>query len=210
MFNRIVQLARDCYNLEQGSNVFVGFLDSSKAFDTVWRHGLLFKLYNLGVTGKLWTIINDCHSNTSSSIVVNQTQSRWFNVLQGVRQGGVLSTFLYLVFINDLVNSIEQLYTCTKLLNIICNCPSLADDISLIALTPNSLQNMLDVANTYSRRWRFKFNANKSSILQFRSKGNQLKEGSIWTLGDTPVPCSDSCTHLGIIINSKCSLSERI
>lgn len=192
------------YNLEQGSNVFVGFLDSSKAFDIVWRHGLLFKLYNLGVTGKLWTIINDCHSNTSSSI------SRWFNVLQGVRQGGVLSTFLYLVFINDLINSIEQLYTCTKLLNIICNCPSLADDISLIALTPNSLQNMLDVANTYSRRWRFKFNANKSSILQFRSKGNQLKEGSIWTLGDTPVPCSDSCTHLGIIINSKCSLSERI
>lgn len=107
---------------------------------------------------------------------------------------GVLSTFLYLVFINDLVNSIEQLYTCTKLLNVICNCPSLADDISLIALTPNSLQNMLDVANTYSRRWRFKFNANKSSILQFLLKGNQLKEGNIWTLGDTPVPCSDSCT----------------
>lgn len=69
---------------------------------------------------------------------------------------------------------------------------------------------MLEVANTYSRRLRFKFSANISSILQFRSKGNKLKEGHIWTIGDTPVPCSDSCSHLDIIISSKCTLSERI
>lgn len=70
-------------------------------------------------------------------------------VSQGVRQGGMLSTLLYLVFIYDLVKSIEQIFTSTKLLNVICNCPSLADDISLIALTPNS--EYVDVANTYSR-----------------------------------------------------------
>lgn len=69
---------------------------------------------------------------------------------------------------------------------------------------------MLEVANIYSRRWRFKLNAYISSIPQFRSKGNQLKEGHTWTLGDTPVPCSDSCSHLDIIISSKCTLLERI
>lgn len=69
---------------------------------------------------------------------------------------------------------------------------------------------MLEVENTYSRRWRFILSANISSILQFRSKGNKLKEGHIWTIGDTPVPCSDSCSHLDIVISSKCTLSERI
>lgn len=140
------------YNLEQGSHVYVGFLDSSKAFDTVWRHGLLYKLHKLGVNGKCWSIINDCHLNTSSSVVVNQTQSRWFNVLQGVRQGGVLSSFLYLVFINELIDTLEHCSTCTKLLNVASNCPTLADDISLIGLTPISLQSMLNIANEYLKK----------------------------------------------------------
>lgn len=188
----------------------MSFLDSSKAFDTVWRHGLLLKLYNLGVTNKLWSLINDCHNNTSSSIVVNQTQSRWFNVLQGVRQGGVLSSFLYLVFINELIDTLQQSSMCTKLLNVASNCPSLADDISLVALTPNSLQDMLNVADRYSKKWRFKFNANKSCILRFRSKGNRVNQAFVWTLGDTPVPRLDSCCHLGIIINDKSSLSDRV
>ena len=81
------------HNLELGSNTYVGFLDTSKAFDTVWRKGLLYKLYKLGITGRAWTLIDDCHIDTKSSIVVNQVQSRWFDVQQGVRQGGVLSTF---------------------------------------------------------------------------------------------------------------------
>ena len=158
------------HNLEQGSNVCVSFLDSSKAFDTVWRHGLLFKLYSLGVKGKLWSLIDDCHVDTSSAIVVNQTQSRWFTVQQGVRQGGVLSTFLYLVYINDLIVKIEQSSLHTGILNIPSNCPSLADDLSCIGLTPLSLQNMLNIALAYSRKWRFKFNAQKSCISRQRQQ----------------------------------------
>ena len=106
------------HNLEQGSKVYVSFLDSSKAFNTDWRHGLLFKIYNLGIKGKLWSLIDDCHVDTSSAIVVKQTQSRWFTVKQDVRQGGVLSTFLYLVYINDLIVKIEQPSLHTGILNI--------------------------------------------------------------------------------------------
>lgn len=41
------------HNLEQGSNIYISFLDTSKAFDTVWRQGLMYKLHNLGIKGKL-------------------------------------------------------------------------------------------------------------------------------------------------------------
>ena len=60
------------------------------------------KLHNLGISGALWFLIND----TSFSVVANQTSSEWFPVSQGVRQGGVLSTFLYLVYIYDLLLNI--------------------------------------------------------------------------------------------------------
>lgn len=61
----------------------------------------MYKLYNIGVTGKTWMLINNCHQNTASSIVVNQDHPEWFPVNQGVRQGGVLTHFciLYLKMI---------------------------------------------------------------------------------------------------------------
>ncbi|KAK3108810.1 hypothetical protein FSP39_016208 [Pinctada imbricata] len=81
------------HNIENGSNVYVCFLDITQAFDSVWRHGLLVKLYKIGIEGKLWSRILDCHTDTTSAIIVNHTQSRWFSVGQGVRQGGDYSLF---------------------------------------------------------------------------------------------------------------------
>jgi len=74
------------HNLELCSKVFVAFLDSRKAFDTVWRIVLMYKLHKLGIEGRIWNIINDCHVNTQSAVVVNQCQSKYFTVSEVVRQ----------------------------------------------------------------------------------------------------------------------------
>ena len=132
------------------------------------------------------------------------------NVQQGVRQGGVLSTFLYLVYINDLVEEIQAKSNNSGILNIPSSNPTLADDLSLIAIYPLVLQSMLDVAVSYSNRWRFKFNALKSCVLSFRAKGAQMDETLSWNLGGIDIPCDDNYTHLGVVINRKCRLSDRI
>lgn len=88
------------------------FLDLSKAFDIVWRHGLLIKLREMDISGKLWLFNNDCHTNITSRII-NQTQSDWFSVPQCARQG--LSTYLYFVYINELVVNLENFCTNTRL-----------------------------------------------------------------------------------------------
>ena len=91
----------------------------------------------------------------------------FFPVLEGVRQDSVLSGLLYLIFINDLICEIEKCNQNIGIYSINCGAPALADDISCIATSPLSLQRMLDVCSEYSRNWRFCFNANKSSIMQF-------------------------------------------
>lgn len=52
-------------------------------------------------------LINNFHQNTADSIAVNQIHPEWFPINQGVRQGDVLTSFFYLVFMDDLSNEIE-------------------------------------------------------------------------------------------------------
>ena len=56
----------------------------------------------------------------------------------------------------------------------------------------------------------FHDNAQKSCILSFRAKGTQIDETLSWNLGGIDIPSDDSYTHLGIVINRKCKLSDRI
>jgi hypothetical protein len=53
--------------------LYIAFLDLSKAFDRVWREGLLAKLWESGIQGKPWHLIKEieqipCSVNIWSSI----------------------------------------------------------------------------------------------------------------------------------------------
>lgn len=73
--------------IDSNSKVFTVFLDRQKAFDTVWRAGMLYKLYQSNIKGKAWKLIYDCHVDTVSSVLINSERSNWFVVKQGIRQG---------------------------------------------------------------------------------------------------------------------------
>lgn len=169
------------------------------------------KLHKLNIRGKIWNIIDDCHQNTESAVIVNQTKSRWFPVQQGVRQGGVLSSFLYLVFINDLLDELQLVHSNHPIIfDKNYHSPALADDIACIALSPSALQSMLDTASTYASKWRFEYNASKSSILSFRAKKQKpLAEVDIY-LGQSKIQCGIDYEHLGISINSNTKSKSRI
>ena len=75
---------------------------------------------------------------------------------------GVLSSFLYLVYINDVFNQLETYKLGTSVCSIYSGNTALADDIALIAISPKLLQNMLDILNAYSKQWKFDLNKSKT------------------------------------------------
>lgn len=83
----------------------------------------------MGLKGKIWKIIDDCHINNESTVAVNGTISEWFKIRQGVCQRGVLSGFLYCVFINDLLNCFENVSSNFGVSNVKSTNPALADDM---------------------------------------------------------------------------------
>ena len=81
------------YAKENGSKLYVCFLDVKKAFDCVWHDGLFYKLYNSGVNKTFCRLVVNMYTDMFSCVRNHGHKSSWFRVLQGTRQGGVISPF---------------------------------------------------------------------------------------------------------------------
>eukprot|EP00121_Abeoforma_whisleri_P009666 Awhi_evm1s8892 len=95
--------------LSLGKTTVLSFIDFKKAFDKVWRDGLFYKLYNYGIKGKMLRMIQECYSNTHSSVLVDGLDSRIFGINGGVPQGDPSSPTYFSIFINDLIEGIKGL-----------------------------------------------------------------------------------------------------
>ena len=90
--------------------LYAFFLDIRKAYDTVCRDGLMFKLLKKGVTGRLNRVVSQLLLKSQSRVRLEHHTSPYFPISLGVGQGDPLSTFLQLfdVYIDDLL---EELHT---------------------------------------------------------------------------------------------------
>lgn len=192
---------------ERGDSLFIALLDSQRAFDVVNHDSLKRKLYLNGINNKFWKLINNWYNNLSAKVKWKGVISDSFPVLQGVRQGGILSTGFYKTYINDLLLSLEnqQLGYCIGTTYV--GCPTVADDVALLATSKEELQVMLDVVYKFSTRERYVIHPQKSMVIpKTRSSTVEMK----WHLGPSDILVSDKGTHLGIIRAAKKELSYNV
>ena len=91
--------------LESSGESRVISLDISKAFDRVWHKGLLAKLPMFGLHHTLINWIGSFLSDRSIAVRVDGFLSNLHSINAGVPQGSVISTVLFILFINDLLTS---------------------------------------------------------------------------------------------------------
>ena len=187
---------------ENKSKLYVCILDAQKAFDTVWHAGLFYKLYHKGLDKVILKSLMSMYEGMRSCIMCEGFTSPWFPVLQGTRQGGVISPFLYLVFIDGLLGQLKESPARFKLATVNCSCPTVADDMVLISLSKNGLAQLMSVSYVYSCNWRYRYNATKCSVVVFNETSREYaKSKRVWRLGANFVNESVSYCHLGIAFN---------
>ncbi|CAC5395061.1 unnamed protein product [Mytilus coruscus] len=167
-------------------------VDSQTAFDVVSHIILLDKLYECGIHPKLWSIVKDLYTDMSSKIKWKGEISDKFPIQQGVRQGGVLSTHLYKVYINNVLNELM------KIGNIYTSTPTCADDTALLSDDFEDLQIMLNTVLRNAKQDRVPIHPTKTNAV-ILNKGKTVRKNLQWNVGTTCITPTNQTKHLGII-----------
>jgi hypothetical protein len=95
-------------NIDKKIQVDAIYTDFSSAFDKVNHRILLRKLAGYGVIGSLNKWFGSYLAGRSSTVVINGYASKPYEATSGVPQGSHLGPVLFLIFINDIVDSVHH------------------------------------------------------------------------------------------------------
>ena len=154
-------------------NLYCAFIDYEKAFDTVIHDALWTKLVKTGISCKMLKIIQAIYQNVRSCIKDFKTMSysELFDVTLGVKQGEPLSPLLFILFINDVKDCIDNNNLTENDMRLLSIYMLLfADDIALFTTNPESLQLQLNAIYDYSCKWGLKINVKKTKLCIFEKK----------------------------------------
>ena len=181
------------------SQTDVIYLDFRKAFDSVAHNELLAKLWHFGITGNLWKWFRGYLSSRMQCVKLDGILSHPLPVVSGVPQGSILGPLLFLIFIND----IPETVTSSDLL-------LFADDTKCFKTIGNpsdchSLQQDLQQLSDQNHLWNQHFNENKCVCIHLTTKGPITHQ---YCINDVTVSVQTQHRDLGIIISSDLSWDE--
>ena len=194
---------KECIHLynSKNQNVEIAQLDAEKAFDTLWRIGLYYKLMDK-IEPVFFRALVSYYSESNIIIRYNGETSKQIKTNDGVKQGGILSGYLFNFYMNQLIED------CVKL-NIGCaigehNVSVIAycDDLFLMGQSKIEMDNLLLKVEEYALKWKIKFNTNKCVNLTMHPTSTKTVRTAKLHLNGIQLTQKQNIIHLGLPIGT--------
>src|SRR5215469_12264781 len=154
-------------NWEWNREIYVGFIDLEKAFDSVPRGKMWETLRDpyYGVNPKLVRVICGPYKVTESAVRTAHGMGDFFEGKAGVRQGGVLSPLLFILYMDKCLREMDMVEGVDVMMY--------ADDVALVAEDREILQRSLERWSKGLSERGLKMNKEKTEVMKIaRTRGN--------------------------------------
>ena len=185
--------------------VYAVFVDFRKAFDSVCREALFYKIAKLGIQGKIFNTLYHMYNNSTGQIKLEGHISNKFPIRKGTEQGHPLSPDLFKIYIRDLSDGLDS-PNCPRLMDQIISHLLWADDLILLALDTKTLQHQLDHLHKFCQDWGVEINVSKTKLLIFHRHLLSHQPTGL-KIGGIKLEHVDSYCYLGIEIHHKGTFS---
>ena len=182
------------------NKVFTVLLDASKAFDRVNYITLFEKLLKRQICPLVMRLLLHTYLEQKLRVKWNDTSSETFGVTNGVRQGGILSPLLFGVFIDDLLNELQNSGFGCRIGHLYVGALGFADDLILLCPTEYGIKKMLKNCESYATEHDLIFNGAKSKLLIFNPQKVYESDPKLELNGEL-IPNVKSAVHLGNILH---------
>ena len=189
--------------VEWNSPLFINFVDFRKAFDSVHRESLWNIMSVYGIPRKLITMVKLFYNNFMCSVEHEGRYSEWFVIESGVRQGCVMSGFLFLLVIDWTMTTTTKRRRGINWGRLqVLEDLDYADDLALLSATGKQLQLKTNELVRVSARVGLQVNTKKSKVMSVSPttqqvisiNGEELENVSTFTYLGSEINCEESST----------------
>ena len=199
---RLTQSIQDGF--QNKKHTLAVFVDLQQAYDRVWRKGLLMKMTDIGIHGKLYHWIKSFLTNRTIQTKMNDALSSKEVLEEGLPQGSCLSCILFLVYIKDLeevLDIVVALY---------------ADDL-VLWVTRSDIYDAASVMRTelrklekYCVKWKLKISEPKTVYTIFTKSNKVEKEPIKLKINNKEIAKDQNPTYLGMQLDRQLTLKNHI
>ena len=192
---------------EENLSILCLFVDFEKAFDSVWKKGLLIKLNQLGITGNVAKLINSFLFTRKVKLNINGKVGNERQCSEyGLPQGSALSPVLFKIYLQDFLLELALRPEIAIL--------KFADDGTIKISAENTeaciqiLKEVLQQLDQWTRKWRMKVNCdrNKTEVICFNTnEGDMNLVPQSFKLGNKDIYRVTETKVLGLVIDEKLS-----
>ena len=92
---------------EYQKNVYLCFIDYSKAFDCIDHNRLWFSLRSMGIMEHLIVLMRNLYEGQEATVHTSHGDTEWFGISKGVQQGCILSAYLFNLYAEKIMCKAE-------------------------------------------------------------------------------------------------------
>lgn len=215
---------------EQNMDLYMVFVDLTKAFDSVGREGLWKILSKAGCPPRITNIIRSFHEGMAGRVIGDNSTSESFAVTNGTKQGCVMAPLLFSIVFSAVLHdafhdcdkgvmirfrsdgsifNLQRLKAKTKTSCMLLRDLLYADDCALIAHSEEDAQSIVDLFSQATIKYGLTISIRKTEVL-YQPKPGKTPYNPTITVADEPLKSVDKFCYLGGILSQNAKIDDEI